>query len=567
MGSIEKGSGSRSSTSVSRAAQQSGTALLDDLKVTPGDVPGRVAAIVAVDPDRNGLGIRRSLAEPFAGRPVIQATLERLGAAQELESIILIVPDGFDVDALIDTDRIGRPVHIHRCDGSPYGPDQAAIAAARRWSVSSWRGGIAGMSVYDEVLCPALMSRVMRERGLTAALVAGPDWPLIDPDSETGCGAIVARHVQFPANHKIVFSQAPPGLAGCLVSASLMEELTLRNRLSTIGGLLVYQPQAPQHDPIARSVNVMVDPRVRSSRIRATFDAPRYRQALLATFGATAGAGLSAAAIVAALGEHAAREPQESPRDIVVELTTRRTNGVFGDRPDLDPALAGRLFEQIASPGDVVVTFAGAGDPLLHDHFDEIVRLAREAGVAGIHVRTELLAGTPVLDRLLGCEPDVVSVDLYADCPDTYRRVTGFDGHEIAVNGMHHLVTHRTRITDHSPAAALALPWIVPRMARRTETLDEIDGFFERWQANLGTVLIDPQPGEDSAEAALLPVVVPRTVRLDEDRYTMTVLSDGSVPVDGPTGDADVVGTIAETTVAELWPEVLRSRGHGTDDP
>ena len=99
------------------------------------------------------------------------------------------------------------------------------------------------------------------------------------------------------------------------------------------------------------------------------------------------------------------------------------------------------------------------------------------------------------------------------------------------------------------------------------ETLDEIDGFFERWQANLGAVMIDPQPGEDSAETALLPVVVPRTVRVDEDRYTMTVLSDGSVPVDGPTGDADVVGTIAETTVAELWPEVLRSRGHGTVDP
>ena len=287
----------------------------------------------------------------------------------------------------------------------------------------------------------------------------------------------------------------------------------------------------------------------------------------LATFGATAGTDLSAAAIVAALGEHAAREPQEFPRDVVVELTTRRTSGVTGGRADLDPALAGRLFEQIAAPGDVVVTFAGAGDPLLHDHFDEIARLAREAGVVGIHVRTELLAGTPVLDRLLGCEPDVVSVDLHADCPETYRRVTGFDGHQIAVSGMHHLVTHRTRLTDHSPTAALALPWIVPRMARRTETVDEVDGFFERWQANLGAVLIDPQPDDLPAEAALLPVVVPPTVRHDEDRYTMTVLSDGSVPVNVRTSHADIVGTIAETTVAELWPEVLRGRGHGTIDP
>ena len=549
------------------AAQQSGTALLDDLRVTPGEGPARVAAIVAVDPDRNGLGIRRSVAEPFAGRPVIQQTLERLGAAHELDSIILIVPDGFEIDALIDTGRIGRPVHIHRCDGSPYGPEQAAIAAARRWSVSSWRGGIAGMSIYDEVLCPALMSRVMRERGLTAALVAGPDWPLIDPDSSTGLGAIVERHLQFPTQHKLVFSQAPPGLGGCLVSASLMEELTLRNRLSTIGGLLVYQPQAPQHDPIARSVNVMVDHRVRRSRLRATFDAPRYRRLLQATFGSNAGTGLSAAALVAALEEHAAGEPQQLPRDVVVELTTRRTGGAAGDRPDLDVALAERLFGQIAEPGDVVVTFAGAGDPLLHENFDELVRLARDAGVAGVHVRTELLVGHAVLDRLLACEPDVVSVDLHADCPGTYSRVTGFDGHEIAVSGMHHLVTHRRRLTDHSPTAALALPWIVPRMARRPETLDEIDGFFERWQANLGAVMIDPQPDDVPAESALLPVVVPRTVRLDEDRHTMTVLSDGSVPVDGHTPDADVVGTIADAPVAELWSKVRRGRNRGTVDP
>jgi len=45
------------------------------------------------------------------------------------------------------------------------------------------------------------------------------------------------------------------------------------------------------------------------------------------------------------------------------------------------------------------------------------------------------------------------------------------------------------------------------------------------------------------------------------------VLSDGSVPVAGSAGDAGTVGTIAEAPVSELWPQVLRGRGHGTDDP
>ena len=513
-------------------AAQLNTTLLDDLKVTVGDGPCRVAALVPVDPDRNGLGIRRSLAEPFAGRPVIQATLERLGRARQLDSIVLIAPTGFDVDTLIDRRRIGLPVHVERCDGSPYGPGHAAIAAARLWSPTCWRGGIAGMSVYDEVLCPTVMDRVMRERGITAALVAGPDWPLIDPDEETGCGAIVTRHLELPQQHKLVFSQAPPGLAGCLVSAGLMHELALCNRLSTVGGLLVYQPQAPQHDPIARSVNVQIDHTVQRCRFRCTFDAPRYRRQLEAAIASVHGPGggdvadLGAAEVIALMSQHALSGGDEPPRHIVVEACSRRP-GHDGPRHDLDLDVAAALFERVAAPGDVVVTFAGAGDPLLHDRFDELVGLARAAGIRGVHLRTQLRVDHAVLDRLLACEPDVISVDLHGDSPESYRRVTGVDGYQDVLTAMEYLVNNRRRLTDHTPTAALALPWIVPRMTRRPETVQDIDGFYDRWQGTLGTVVIDPLG--DPGETDLLPVVVPPAVQVDEDRHTLTVLSDGSV--------------------------------------
>jgi hypothetical protein len=254
--------------------------LLDDTETAAAARAARIAALVPVDPDHNGLGVARSLAESFAARPVLQATLERLGASTKLESIILITPRDFDAEALIDRSRIGLPVIIEPCDGSPYGPGHAAIAAARRWSETCWRGGIAGMSVYDEVLCPNAMSAVMQRRQITAGLLVGPDWPLVDVSGESGCDAIAARHLELPQQHKLVFTQAPPGLGGCLVSASLMQELALGNRLSTIGGLLVYQPHAPQSDPISRSANIQIDHRVRRSRIRATFDSPRCRARL-----------------------------------------------------------------------------------------------------------------------------------------------------------------------------------------------------------------------------------------------------------------------------------------------
>ncbi len=517
---------------------QSSSSLAEVVTVRSAAPPSRIAALVPVDPDRNGMGVARTLTATFAGRPVLQATLERLGASATLESIVLIAPRGFDVEAIIDRNRIGRPVIVERCDGSPYGPQQPAIAAARRWSDTSWRGGVAGVSVYDEVLCPTVSTEIMRRRGLTAAVVAGPDWPLLDVSAETGLEAIITRHLELPGQHNLVFSQAPPGLGVCLVSARLMEELALRNRLSTIGGLLVYQPHAPQPDPIARRANVQIDPRVSRSRIRATFDAPRYSGRLEAAFET-----LETAKVVEAIERARAETPDSLPKHVVVELCAERHG-----RPPMTLALAERLFGELAVAGDAVVTLAGRGDPLLHPDFDRIVGLAADSGLLGVHVRSELLCDELVLDRLLACRPDVVSVDLHAAGRETYRRVMGADRFDDVVANIDYLVTNRPRLSDHAPTAALALPWIVPRLQRRAETCQDIDPFFERWQRSLGTAVIEAAcvPGD-----TLLPAETPARVLADEARRTMTVLCDGNVAA----GDGSA-GNVADSPVAELWRAV-----------
>ncbi|MHC4589258.1 MAG: zf-TFIIB domain-containing protein, partial [Planctomycetota bacterium] len=483
--------------------------LLDDEQTRAAARAARIAALVPVDPDRNGLGVARSLKEPFAGRPVLQATLERLGTSAGLEAIILFSPRGFDVDAVIDRSRIGLPVIVEPCDGSPFGARHAAIAAARRWSETCWRGGIAGMSIYDEVLCPDVMGAAMLRQGFTAGLLVGPDWPLVDVSGESGCDAIAARHLELPQQHKLVFTQAPPGLCGCLLSTGLMQELALGNRLSTVGGLLVYQPQAPQSDPIARTANVQIDHRVRRSRIRATFDAPRYRRRITE---ADLRPDMSAAEVVDALERAATEAPDALPKHLVVELC--------GDGPSLPFETAGKLLREAGAANDVVVTLGGGGDPLQHRQFDEIVRLARDSGIPGVHVRTPLGTDEPMLDRLLACDVDVVSVDLNADCAETYRRATGRKNFEKILANIDYLVNNRRRLTDHPPGAALALPWIVPRIQRRAETFEDIDGFFDRWQASLGTAVIDPPAHSTDS---LLPAETPARVREDDARHTITV--------------------------------------------
>ena len=85
--------------------------------------PPRIAALVPIDPDRNGWGIKRSLAEKFREKNVLQATLEQLGQSKQIETIILIAPTKYDVDSLVDRSQIPVPIEVEHCDASPFGPD------------------------------------------------------------------------------------------------------------------------------------------------------------------------------------------------------------------------------------------------------------------------------------------------------------------------------------------------------------------------------------------------------------------------------------------------------------
>jgi hypothetical protein len=555
---------------------ESGRARLLESSGVCGEEQVRIAAMVPVDPEHNGLGVARSLEVEFDGRPVIQATLERLGRSCELASIVLLVPaDAVTrVETLLDRSRIGVPVEIEPTEGSPLGPERRAIAAARAWSPTAWRGGISGMSVYDEVLSPGPMHRAMTKRGLTAALLAAPDWPLVAVDADHGVDAVCARHRELPDHHSLVFTHAPPGLGVCVVGATLIEELCRRNRLATVGGLLVYQPQAPQHDPIARSANVSIDERVSRSRVRATCDCARYRKRLERV---AASGDLDPREIVARLERDWIERPDELPQHVILELTTARASrGLFraslGETPErepLSPQGARRLFEQLAAAGDAVVTLGGLGDPLLHDRFDEVIRDAREAGLR-VHVRTELLVERPSLDRLLEAGPDAISVDLHADRAATYEAMMGTDRFAEVLDHIQHLVARRQRLTDHPEAAALALPWIVPRLQRRPETLADIEPFFDRWQAFLGAAVIEGTPSKSRDCETLTPAEAPGRVTVDELLRRMVVLSDGSVPVSElDVAGRQTAGNAFAVPLPELWPALCdtRRRGFETGQP
>ncbi len=547
----------------------------------------KVAAgfIVPVDPWHGGLGTPRSLAETLAGRPVIQWTLERLGRSKEVERIVLLVPEGFDIDALIDRSRIKLPVEVHRTQGSPFGPTRGAIASGRLWSDSSWRGGICGLTCYDEILAPAVSLAAMERFGLTAAILVGPDWPLVSVDGPFGCDALVVRHRVRPTEMRVVFTQSPPGLSGVLIERSLMSEFAHGGRNATIGTRLSYQPTRPQQDPIAKEICVQVDQKVRRSLIRAVFDTPRnmtrIRRALEpAVSGLGAGAqadglhALDAHAVVDLL-EHQLYDtvPYYTPQHLIIELNTgRQGSGAssphrYGSvqRPVMTERRLARIVEQVAESRDCVVTFGGAGDPMLHPDLVSFIRIAKEGGVRGVHLRTELLCDQALIDAVCEAGADVISVEIDADSAPAFQRMHGTDQFARAFSNLQYLYNSRHIVAGQPGADALATPWIVPRLQRRVESYEDIEPFFDRWQHFLGTpVLEGPPPVDPTPEMPADPLAsarAPSRTMFREMLRRMVVLSDGSVPL----SELDLRGErifahVDRAPLLQIWRDLVARR-------
>lgn len=553
-----------------------------DGEITVGSGKARVAFLVPIDPQRGGIGSRRALDSEFGGRSVLQRTLERLGRSREAESIVLLAPEGFDALALVDPRTIGLPIDVEPCGARVFGPEREAIAAARRWSDTSWRGGIAGMSVYDEVVAPEAALIAMEKRALTAAVFVGPDWPCVQVDGEGGCDALIRRHRSAPERHSIVFTQSPPGLCGILLDRGLVDRMRVRTRLATVGGLLVWQPHLPQPDPIALDVCVPIDPSVRRSLVRAIFDHPRakirMRRGLEPLMNDADLHGrpepLDALAVVRALETQLFDTvPYFGPQHVQLELCTgRQGSGAasphrWGSIQRLPMTLkrAEKLFQQLAESGDAVVTLGGVGDPLHHPEFDRIIELAKESGVIGVHVRTELLAPPAIVDRLLASPVDVVSVDLHATTPAGYRAMMGVDRFADVRANLERLVVGRRHLAGPVGWEAIAMPWICPRFQRRVESHAELDEFFESWSRLLGTALLegpipfDPAPGRPIDPLAS--ARVPSRVAYRELHRRLVVNSDGGVPL----SELDllgehILGNVDRMPIIDLWRQLVNRR-------
>ncbi|MEQ8769057.1 MAG: DUF115 domain-containing protein [Phycisphaerales bacterium] len=496
---------------------------------------GRVEALIVVDAHTGGLGTPRDLRTPIVdGLNALQMTVMRLLRAGSLDGVVLLAGDPDATHALLGSLAGDGRVAIERVDGARLRDRTLGVGRARQYGPASWRGGIANLTCYDESFDPSIALEIVQRRGMDAALLVGADWALVDP---TIADAVIARWREAPESNRIVFTQSPPGFAPALIDRASLETIAGAQAdagpVASFGGLVAYLPHQPQQDPIGTRLCVLIDERVRDAGVRAAADS-QANVARLVEFVTRVGDAwidAPAATIARGIAESAA---DFAPRHVEMELCTGRLGGgpwTTWQRGSQEPIerevmtlpLAHSILRQLAeSREDAVLTVSGSGDPLLHERALDIVTMAGELGIAGVHLRTDLLRDSVSPEAILESGATVVSLDLIGGTRDTYRALTGLDRFDAVLE-------RAVRLVDLAKArrvAGLMTPWIVPRITRCDQVVAEIPDFFDRWTMIAGGVQIDPLPTAVPG-ARVAPLPLPRSASNADARDRLRVCSDG----------------------------------------
>jgi hypothetical protein len=538
-------------------------------------------AIIDVDLHLGRFGHGVSLLDDLAGKTVLGHTIDRVAEIEGVERIVLMHPSDQSLTGLFDDKVNGVPITTaiaeHREQDAWL---RGVIGSGRKWSLTAWRGGIGGMTIYDELLPAHAFLKVMQAHDAESLLAVRGDWCCVDPSLAS---EQLALHRSAPEAMKLTFTQAPPGLSPLVAHRGVVEDMVAHN--ATVANVLCYNPKKPVIDPVGKDVNVQVPASVRMQYRRFIYDTPRAIDHLR-TIADRLGEAFAEADAVAVTDASRAierdepwREAERLPQQLNVELSPRRS--VAGPivpqhylalpREDMSQETIDALLDAVGKRAstdplaktvpdtffDTAVLFGGLGDPLLHERVFETLRRTIDAGVLGVGIETDLLVDDEAIDRLATLPLDVIAVRLNADSAATYEALMGVDGYEKVMDNFQRLFKARNVNRQNGEGFC---GWIVPRLVKVSENLSDLETFFERWMTVSGWAVVDrAKTGRGLIpDLSPVPMEVPGAVLGGESvvppKQRLTVLSDGKVCLCGEDWLGRLpLGDLNERGLGDLW--------------
>ncbi len=535
----------------------------------------KALAVLEADLDVSPLGTRSRLRDELpagSGDVVLRRTVRRLQRCRRLSAICVAVPAEQMAQAVETLGGLDIRIEGHAAPRPPWlvpASTGGQVAAARKWSLDRWRGGLAGFAAMDEGTNPLLLEALARRDGHDAVVPVPAAATLIDP---VLVDAVIDNLEKIRREMRLTFAPAPPGLAAPAFMTDLLVDACRAGW--PLGRALAYRPDDPQRELLVSPCCYHAGPDIEQAIGRILADCGRGFDRIERFLRGFAG-DPDALAVARWLREEDRFHVEPLPREVELELTTedqltrttlRPRGPAVGPRGPMDLAVLDRLFAELAQSDDSLIVFGGFGEPLLHPAFEEIVRRARRAGVFGIAVRTNALGLEPRhIEALLAANVDVVSVLLDAHSAEVYRQVHQHDGYDRAVANIQSLL-------DTVAERRTPCPLIVPEMLKTRRAIPEMEAFYDDWIRKAGSAVIvgPPAYGGPFADLAVMNMAPPRRFPCFRLWSRLLVLADGRVTIcDQDFRGEHAVGSLHDSSLADLWtgPRLTDLRRvHRSDD-
>jgi radical SAM protein with 4Fe4S-binding SPASM domain len=489
---------------------------------------------------------RNSATRLFRGAPVLRWTLDRLNRSRRVTSVAIVCWED-QLEAVLPlaeqerTDVLAKGPRVTV-------PELEAVTAAQRWA-DGWRGGLLGTCAFDRGFHAGWFEEVAAKLGSDAILVADPAAALIDSRLLDG----LVQHAREHPAAEFCFMPAAPGLSGVLLRMPLLKRLAATK--SHPGRLMHYTPDGVCREPLGGESCAPVPTSVARTTRRFLLDSDRQvgriGEATLSLNGQLMAS--PAEDIVTRLQDLDASDPL--PREVVLELNTARaTRPIFWpgryqvvQRPALGLENATLLFEQLARADDLRLTIGGLGDPMLCDDLFAIVHAARRAGVAAIHVETDLVAGD--MSALARADVDVVTAHVPALTAATYNTVMGVDRYDAVLDNVRAFLTERAK-------RRRGVPILAPTFTKCRDNLAEMEPWYDQWLRALGTaVIVGPSDHAGQVpDVGVADMSPPRRRPCARLASRVVVRSDGTVVAcEQDFAGRAVLGNLADAPLADIW--------------
>ena len=510
----------------------------------------KAIGVIEVDLTRNALGLPSRCLESLDDRSVLECAVARLRSAEGIDDVVVSVAPG-------DLPKVEPVLAKQSCRVEPRQHDDIAhrevLRRGRKWSLEGWRGGIGGMTYFDEQGIMAELARLADAHGADLVVTARAEAGLLDP-------RLVGDLVEFVGRQgedvRFAFSTAPPGLGAEAYRRKVLEEFAAARQ--SPGFTLKYYPKEPRPDLIDGPCCMKIPVEIAASPFRYLADSVRGLDRLRRLY-ALRGEDGGALAVTRLMAEHPEIWSGPAPREVAIEITTQSNlddrllppRDRIPARGPMTLATFSHIVEALGQASDdVLVTIGGFGQPLRHPDLLDMIHAARRAGIYGVTVVTDGIDLTGSLaEALVQADLDVLLVQLDAHTPETYKQLKGADRYEEVVAHIEAFIGLRREHTR-------PYPFIVPQFTKVREAMPEMSDFFDHWLSHTDWAVLrghDDRAGQ-LPSLAVMNMAPARRGFCRRLLSRMTILSDGTVcPCESDFAGTTSLGDVAKESVVALW--------------